>query len=335
MILDFVTGHARFPWHRQVPPQRELGAAIRFDHGNDADWLIVYDDLGGALQTYVPVARRVLIISEPPELKRYPGAFLRQFGTIVSPYFLETGPARLVQTNPRLPWFYGIGFINGQLRVNQSLEMLRNTSVPPAKRLDVSVVLSSKTKLPMHRNRLAFLDALTARLGERLHIFGTGFRPIEDKAQAIDPFAYHLVLENNDLPHFWTEKLADAFLGFALPLYIGTPDVTQYFDADSFIPLPRQTVDASVNAVEEILLENTWHRHLSAIKRARERLLSRYNLYAFLAELCATTLRDQSMEAVMSTPERLLPAAQATLAGRMKTGLRTVRRAARQPFRAQ
>jgi hypothetical protein len=42
-------------------------------------------------------------------------------------------------------------------------------------------------------------------------------------------------LENSQSPHYWTEKLTDAYLGWAFPLYVGCPNVGDYFAKESFL----------------------------------------------------------------------------------------------------
>ncbi len=113
-----------------------------------------------------------------------------------------------MRSHAALPWLYG----------HETVADLTQQR-PAAKRNAVSVVITRKTKTPLHRARLQFVEQLQRRLGDRLHVYGRGFQEVGDKREAIDPFKYHLALENNDQEHFWTEKIADAYLGWALPLY--------------------------------------------------------------------------------------------------------------------
>ena len=72
----------------------------------------------------------------------------------------------------------------------------------------------------------------------QIDLFGRGFKEIGDKADVIGPYRYHLVLENSACPHFWTEKLADAYLGYCLPIFSGCANVVDYFPPDSLVRLP-------------------------------------------------------------------------------------------------
>jgi len=114
-------------------------------------------------------------------------------------------------------------------------------------------------------------------------IRGRGFEPVIDKEEAIAPHRYHLVLENNDLGRFWTEKLADAFLGWSLPLYAGTKAALDDFPEGSMIYLDLNDVPACVAQVERILDEDPYQSRLPAIAAAREKLMHEHNFFALIS----------------------------------------------------
>ena len=209
----FLTAHANWPWLRQTPKGAGMWQDHRF-HVNDqmigADWLVVYDDLGGPVETDVPRENRIAVLAEPPGMKLYPAAWLDQFAVVMSPYPVSLRHGRNIVGQAGLPWFYGVSFGGaGPTQDALSLEALQ--ALPrPAKRAALSVVCSKKSRLPKHRARLKFIEYLERQLGSRLAVYGRGFTPIDDKAEAILPYQYHLVLENNDIDNFWTEKLADS-----------------------------------------------------------------------------------------------------------------------------
>jgi hypothetical protein len=113
-------------------------------------------------------------------------------------------------------------------------------------------------------------------------IRGRGFEPVSDKAEAIAPHRYHLVLENNDLGCFWTEKLADPFLGWSLPLFAGARAALDDFPEGSMIYLDLKDPAACIDQVERILAENPYESRLPAIAAAREKLLHEHNFFALI-----------------------------------------------------
>jgi hypothetical protein len=280
--IAIMTAHARFPWLRQIAGGADAIGPWRFTIDRmDADCalMVVYDDPAAVFETCLPRDRRLLITSEPPGIKLYREAYVEQFGAICGPVGMG---AHWLRSQPALPWFYGVGFEASGLVANETHDSLMALS-PPVKEAAISVVLSKKSQLPKHKARLAFVEAAKARLGERFQVFGRGFRDIRDKAEAIQPYAYHLVLENNDIEHFWTEKTADAYLGWALPIFSGCPNLADYFPESAFIPLDISRKDAAIDTLERILEEAPYSSRLDAISEARMRLLERYNLFPILA----------------------------------------------------
>ena len=77
---------------------------------------------------------------------------------------------------------------------------------------------------------------------------------MSDKAEAIAPYAYHLVLENNYIDNFWTEKLADAWIGWALPLYLGAPNLAAACGLpDGFVALDPDDEEGNLARIAQCL----------------------------------------------------------------------------------
>lgn len=98
-----------------------------------------------------------------------------------------------------------------------------------------------------------------------------------------------LVMENSQQPDYWTEKLADAYLGRAYPLYFGCPNLADYFSEDAFTPVDITRPQAALESIAEALRTNLYERRLAAIEAARQLVLERYNLFPMLTELCRAT----------------------------------------------
>jgi hypothetical protein len=274
--------HTPWPWLRQTDDGagRHRETVVCVNRSEDrADLLVVFDDPHAPLATTLPPERRILFMTEPPEVKVYPPVYLRHFGLVVSPYKPWKYDGKLLIGQPCLNWRFGVNL--DSTCATCDLAAMR-AMIPAKKTRAVSVVCSSKTLTRQQRRRLAFLDALKSSLGERVIHFGRGFAEIDDKAQAILPFKYHIVLENNIIPHFWTEKLADAYLGFAMPLFSGCPNVAEYFPQDSFVPLDLGDIAAAVERVGDVLERDPYDAALSSILESRRRVLDDYNLYSVL-----------------------------------------------------
>lgn len=279
MQILLSTIHSDWPWLRQTDDGtgRHGDMLVSLNEDPDgADLLVVYDNAPCPIMTTLPPERRVLFVSEPPEVRVYPPAFLKQFGVLVSPFRPWRYDAEVRIGQPCLNWHFGVP--TGENAPALDLAALR-AMTEPDKPGELSVICSSKTFTCQQRRRLAFLEALKAQLGDRLIHFGRGFREISDKADAILPFKYHLVLENNTMPHFWTEKLADAYLGFAMPLYSGCPNLAEYFPKESFVSLDLRDIASAVRRVCELLEKDPYASAKTAVAESRRRVIEDYNLY--------------------------------------------------------
>jgi len=210
--------------------------------------------------------------------------------------------------------FFGIDFSGAGPRHRFDFAALMAMR-PPQKRNAISAVVSTKSVLPGHRRRLAFLRRLKRFLGDQLAIFGNGFAEIADKADAILPFEYHLVLENTPMPGYWTEKAADAYLGFAFPIVAGPPDLDRWFPTGSFQPIDLGDIDEAAKTVVRILNSDTFRQRQPLIAEARDRLMREERLCYVLARIIEAE-PDQSPP--LAEPETIHPAPRPALWARTK-----------------
>ncbi|MEZ6066347.1 MAG: hypothetical protein R3B90_11720 [Planctomycetaceae bacterium] len=253
------------------------------------DWLVVYDDLSPvgnerfstrSERLACPAANTIFVTMEPSSIKSYGRSFLDQFGVVLTSQEPWAIPGRnAVYSQPALRWFYGASYENPRTWD----EMVARP--PLDKTGDLSTVCSNKRQsYTMHAARYDFTMALRSLLPE-LELYGRGLRPIEDKADALDPYRYHIVVENHVAPHHWTEKLADAFLGVTLPFYFGCPNLDDYFDAESFIAIDISDPQGAARIIRDAIAGNEYERRLPKILAARRQVLEEYNLFAVLTRL--------------------------------------------------
>lgn len=248
------------------------------------DWLVVYDDLtcreGGERTSLrveelsCPREHSLLVTAEPSSVKVYADSFTSQFGVVLTsqePWAIRHPNA--VYSQCGLLWFYGHDYPKIA------------ASVPLPKSGGISTVCSSKQQShTLHALRYQFTQKLKAAMPE-LEVFGHGVRPINDKSEAVAPYRYHLAIENHLATHHWTEKLADTFLGLALPLYFGCPNVFDYFPEESLIPVDIRQEDEAMETIARALRDNEWEHRLPAIQEARRLCLEQYHLFAVLERL--------------------------------------------------
>lgn len=287
-LTAFATEHNLWPWARQTEDGQTVGRT-RFDlQGNSAQaqWLMVMDEPPAGYVTLIPKCRRVLFLTEPPEVKLYPPSYLKQFGTVVSPFGARgVTDACVIRENPCYPWHLGVEITDGGCKsMYHSLNDFRDMPVP-LKNRGLSVICSNKAITSAQRKRIAFVEKLQARFGDAVDAYGRGRKPISDKAQAILPYKYHLVLENSYLENSWTEKLSDTWLGYAYPIYLGAPNIESCCPSGGLLNLQPDNDEANLDAIEKLLREDPWERSLPAIRNCRQWVLETTNIFARMDRL--------------------------------------------------
>jgi hypothetical protein len=178
--------------------------------------------------------------------------------------------AKYVHSHPALPW-----------HVNRSYDYLKSADIPH-KLKDISWVTSNQTVLQGHRDRMFFLQSIRDSLN--FDLFGRGFEPVEDKWQALAPYRYSIAVENFSNPFYWSEKIADCFLSWTMPIYYGCSKIMEYFPAESMIAIDIHRPQESLEIIHNAIRSQHWKKNLDAIRFARELILDRYQFFPFVTE---------------------------------------------------
>ncbi len=269
----------------------------------EGDWLLVYDQPSAGLHTRVPRERRIAILSEPPEVKRYPADYLRQFGIVISFLPLRLAGVETIWSQIGYAWMYDWASQQADYRP-LDWQGLRDAGQGPREDA-ISVICSNKEITWAQSRRLRFIEMLEARIGDRLKIFGMGFRPIDRKADAIDRYRWHLALENNVAAYSFTEKLADSLIGRANTIYAGDVAIEESFPAESLDRIDLSRPRAAVDQVARLLEAGPSAQRHEANEAARDRLFFEHNLFAMLTRVIKA--RAPGRNAPLVAPEPLLP----------------------------
>jgi Glycosyltransferase family 10 (fucosyltransferase) C-term len=267
--------------------------------GAQPDYWVVLDGLISRESAKVAPARVVFVTCEPQSLRSYQPAFLAQFGLVVSSHERITGP-NVVHSQTALMWHAGVKRRRGEggARLEEDVQALGYDdfrTAQPEKTRELSVVCSAKSHSDGHALRLSFVEQLKEHFGDRLDWFGKGVSPVEDKWEAVAPYRFHISLENTAERDYWTEKLADAYLGCAFPFYWGCPNLDEYFEVAAFRAIDPARPQRSIEVMETVIAEGLTAERLHAVERARDLVLDRYNFFpaiASLLERCANGPRQ-------------------------------------------
>ena len=278
-------------WQRQLPGGKNKWGRCQFIFDPDYaeyDWLVAYDDLSPLAgekfsERIEPLScsteNTILVTAEPSSIKTYSSDFCQQFGVVITsqePWAIAHG--HVVRTQTAYPWFYGRSD-TGLLQFDQIRD-----NPPNAKSRLISTVCSSKLgrSHTLHRARFEFTERLEQALPE-IDRFGKGVRYLDDKAEVLDSYRYHVAIENDSVPDYFTEKLVDSFLGLALPFYFGCTNAEDYFPQNSFIPIDIFDFEGSINTIRQAIRTNEYEKRLPFIREARRRVLEEHNLFALLS----------------------------------------------------
>lgn len=251
----------------------------------DYDWLCVYDEIPrswaelrrGAMPLRCPQSRTILATQEPVSVKSYNEAYTGQFGRLLTnrPRSAEGHPG-YVRGEGYMVWYTGRPFAE---------EAARRMPGEAEKTKGISVVCSSKKmRHTNHFDRFRLVSSIMETV-PGVDWFGKGVRPLKSKYDALDPYKYHIAVENHVAEGHWTEKLADPIVCGCLTFYAGDPSVSRILPEGSFIPIPIDDPAAAARIVRDAVESGEWERRRGVIAEARRLLMTRYNFFAQVSEI--------------------------------------------------
>lgn len=250
------------------------------------DVWVVFDGLHTKESAEVPEGNSVLVTCEASSSKSYNAEFVSQFDVVLSPQDLSWHPG-YIRSPPLVPWWIGVRFPTrgspGEA-VLQYEDLVRD-SAPKCRQ--ASVICSDNTYLPGHRVRLRFVRTLARELRQKIDVFGYGATPLHDKWDAIAPYRYHVAIENSQHQDYWTEKLADAYLGAAFPIYCGCTNICDYFEPESLAIIDINDTDAAIDQIRRVIESDAAARAESSLKEAKRRILEEYNFFEVICRVSA------------------------------------------------
>lgn len=254
------------------------------------DYVVVLNNLESELVTKCPPENVWRVLQEPPV------DFFKPWH-LNPPYAFKSftcdpdlsGP-EYVRSQPMLPW-----------HINRDYDFLKVATLP-VKTKKLSWITSTKNKLEGHKKRMRFLHLVSKQIksldllgGGVYHMANSengtrnesaqkrlGFKSIEDKWAGLAPYKYSLAVENAVIPDYWSEKIADCFLAWTLPIYYGCLNLEDYFPNQSFIRIDIDSPKEAIDIIAKCMRDDPWEARLPAIIEARNLVLERYQLFPAL-----------------------------------------------------
>lgn len=269
----------------------------------DYDWLVVYDELptadvgnfkNGCEMLRCPVECTILATQEPVSIKRYPKAYTWQFGHLLTNRPKEAENHSHYHLGRGYYWWY----------IGRDYQEYKSLVLPP-KEKSISVISSSKR---MQYTKHAARFDLAVYLAENIpgmEWYGKGVRPFAKKYEVLEPYKYHVTIENHIGEHHWSEKLSDAFLAECLPFYAGDPVVDEVFPKESFIPIPIDDPKAAAEIVKTAIANQEYEKRRDAILEAKRLILEKYNFFAQVIEVIENSNNQKTDPVDLKRPARI------------------------------
>lgn len=263
------------------------------------DWVCVLHNsaLNDPIKIKCQSGNLVYVSMEPFEklVLSSPG-FLNQFDIIIAVDKKIKTTKKIIYKNI-ISWWVGLdvvrtkrGYIlDGDTSLN--LELLQNMPIPN-KINRISVILSGKKITSGHVRRENLISELKKMpIGEYIDVYGEGYIPLKDKWLAIYPYKYHIVIENERVNGYWSEKIADSFLGYSMPIYDGCKDIHNFFSPGSLTLINSENIQETSLILTSLINSNDYFK-INKIIEARNSVMDDYNLFKILSDICCKTKKE-------------------------------------------
>ena len=135
-------------------------------------------------------------------------------------YTIFTHDQRLLALGDKYKWVPAQGFWIREPKIYEKTKM-------------ISMIASNKRMCEGHAKRLEWVE----RIGDQVDLYGRGFNEIADKEEGLCDYMFSVAIENGEYETYFTEKLLDCFATGTIPVYLGAPDIGDYFNKDGIIDL--------------------------------------------------------------------------------------------------
>jgi len=279
---------------RQTPDQKGLWDGIQFTLApvGECDFLII---LNNSMKTDTQVRcqkENIWVLMQEPYMKGHSDWMVEKhdFFSKVFTHYIPANDRKYIPSHPAIPW-----------HVNKTFDELVSMKIP-VKTKKLSAIVGDAMDVPGHIKRKIFLQHIQNDKSLELNLYGKKINFIEDKWDGLAPYKYSLAMENTSGPDYWTEKIADCFLSWTVPIYYGCTNLENYFPKESFIRIDIGQLEESRAKIRRIVNEDNWERYIPALEEARNLVLNRYQLFPYLSEMIHSQPAAKSRKVAFSIP---------------------------------
>lgn len=280
MISILILGSYSKEYLRQVPRYYSDAVSFYFDEPSariEYDLLVVLDDLECDID--IVAGRTIHISGEPNTIRRYSSDYLGQFDIAFTTDCLIQH--RRLYTRQYLPWH--IGLFEDPAKYDYDYFVNHNFSTHRINK--ILLISSNKEITDGHQKRRAFVEECRQHFGNNIDIYGRGFNEFYDKINILPKYKYHIVIENSNIEHYWTEKIADSFIAGCYTFYYGCKNIKDYFPEESYSIIDIEHPFDAFKIIETEIGGGAYESNIPHIEASRNRVLNDYNLMIVLPGL--------------------------------------------------
>jgi hypothetical protein len=186
------------------------------------------------------------------KIKSNPEPYLQAYDAIF------THDKELLDLDPKFKFVFGQGSIAEEIGIFEKTKL-------------VSCVVSGLQMSSGHSLRLEIAKQL-AETGQ-VDMYGKAFNYIHRKVDALKDYMFSFAMENDCYQSYFTEKLHDCFLTGTIPIYLGAPNIGEYYNTKGIIIMEKDP-DGNVIFNSDVLTEEYYYDNMDAIKDNYERALN-------------------------------------------------------------
>ena len=215
---------------------------------------------------------------------------MRRFGRIYTsaPHLYEQG-GKFIPSPPYVHWHLALSsYSRNPQNLIYDYDFLTSCSHPPDKTVVLTTINSGISDLPGHKLRADFIQ----RIGKsdlNFDLYGASnwgaLKQYRGRADSKWPIysksKYVLAIENEVSEFYWTEKFTDAILCHSMPIYYGSPKISNYFPEGSYIPIDI-TRKSAVDDLRDILSSDFYEKNIPRLLEARNSILKKHNMLSFI-----------------------------------------------------
>ncbi len=142
----------------------------------------------------------------------------------------------------------------------------------------VSIIASDKNHTEGHQLRHELI-----RICPQLDAWGSGYKKFDSKLDPLKDYMFSVAVMNSRVDNYFTEVLTDCFAVGTVPIFWGTPNIDEFFNADGIIQF------ANIEEFSKVKLsEEEYNNMLPAVQDNFERVQN----YKSTDDIIAQTLID-------------------------------------------